>query len=185
MLDTRYLAHVFNNDFLFSYLTNTLTKKMKNKLFVSLILLFILLFLSMMSVNVSDTIGSDKTITSHDSVTDPDQVTEPEPEPDPVTEPEPDPVTDTTIRLPTGLPKDREYLFNILSSIYNKPYRPPGYNDSMSWAKNAYIDQGSFEKYAKMAHVYTTSREPDIIIKRMITEREPVNIGVDVIVVKK
>src|SRR5437868_13700806 len=62
-----------------------------------------------------------------------------------------DPVDFTTKLLPTLTAKDRTDLFDILGSIYNKQFRPPGYNDNMLWAKNAYTEQTSFEKYAKVA----------------------------------
>lgn len=88
-----------------------------------------------------------------------------------------DPVEFTTKLLPITTKENRIEIFNILSSIYDPRFTPPGYNDSMKWAMSAYTEQKSFEKYAKVARVYTSSSAPNIIIQRLVTEREPVNIG--------
>ncbi len=88
-----------------------------------------------------------------------------------------DPIEFTTKMLPTTTKENRIEIFDILCSIYGKKFTPPGFNDNMSWAKSAYIEQGSFEKYAKVARIYTSSNAPNIIIQRLVTEREPVNIG--------
>jgi hypothetical protein len=87
-----------------------------------------------------------------------------------------DPVELTTNRLPSITIEDRTKLFNILCDIYDKRFRPPGYNDNMDWARLAYTEQHSFNKYAPAARIYTTSNKPDQIIQRLVTEREPVNI---------
>lgn len=88
-----------------------------------------------------------------------------------------DPVELTTKLLPSMTIENRTVLFNILCGIYNKQFRPPGYNDNMNWAQSAYTEQQSFNKYAPAARIYTTSNKPDQIIQRLVTEREPVNIG--------
>ena len=88
-----------------------------------------------------------------------------------------DPIEFTTKFLPTMTEENRIELFNILCSVYDKRFTPPGYNDTMSWAAKAYTEQILFDKYAKVARIYTDSKEPNIIIQRLVTEREPVNIG--------
>lgn len=47
----------------------------------------------------------------------------------------------------------------------------------MDWAKTAYTEQQSFNKYAPTARIYTTSNKSDQIVQRLVTEREPVNIS--------
>ena len=88
-----------------------------------------------------------------------------------------DPVENTTKLLSTKTPSDRAHLFNTLSKIYEREFRPPGSDNLITWIRLAYVDQKTFDKYAKRAQVYTTSNLSDRVIQRLCIEREPVNIG--------
>jgi hypothetical protein len=54
---------------------------------------------------------------------------------------------------------------------------PPGSDDLIPWIRMAYVDQKSFDKYAKRVSVYTTSDLSDRVIQKLCVEREHVNIG--------
>ena len=74
---------------------------------------------------------------------------------------------ETMIQFSTKTSKDRAKLFDILYNIYKEKYRPP------EWTRDVYINR--FEKYAPVAMVFSTSKDTTLI-KRLVTEREPVNI---------
>jgi hypothetical protein len=69
---------------------------------------------------------------------------------------------------------DRSNLFDYLYSLYNPKYSPPG-----DWARRVYIDSATFNKYAPLAKVYAPQNADEGVVARLVTEREPVNIGMD------
>jgi hypothetical protein len=94
-----------------------------------------------------------------------------------------DVVPNTTIFPILETASRRSSLLDKFCDIYKPKYSPPGCKyigeRKDEWAKDAYVDDVTFKKYAPLARLYAPADSNISIIQRLATEREPVNIGMN------
>lgn len=66
----------------------------------------------------------------------------------------------------------RSNFFDYFYDLYESKYAPP-----KDLARRLYVDDNTYNKYAPLVKVFAPEKSDNNIIVRLITEREPVNIG--------